>query len=143
MTEAISAVAPSPLSATPGVANSGTGSGSASNYDIRDFSAAMAKNGGGTNTNAVASEDNVQIKTVGQPSEGMRALLSAFDNLNGGAGKVNEIAERVAASGGDFKPSEILELTVATQEFAFQSQLTSNVANRTSDGVQQLFRQQS
>lgn len=28
-------------------------------------------------------------------------------------------------------------------KFLFQSQLTSNVANRTSDGVQQLFRQQS
>jgi hypothetical protein len=28
------------------------------------------------------------------------------------------------------------------QEFMFQAQLTSNIANRSADGVQQLFRQQ-
>jgi hypothetical protein len=34
-------------------------------------------------------------------------------------------------------------LTVRCQEFLFHSQLTANVANRTSDGLQQLFRQQA
>jgi len=34
-------------------------------------------------------------------------------------------------------------MTMQCHQFLFQSQLTSNVANRTSDGVQQLFRQQS
>ena len=39
-------------------------------------------------------------------------------------------------------PGEIIELTMRCQEFMFHCQLTSNIANRSSDGVQQLFRQQ-
>jgi len=35
-----------------------------------------------------------------------------------------------------------VSLTVQSQKFMFHSQLTANVANRTADGVQQLFRQQ-
>ncbi len=41
------------------------------------------------------------------------------------------------------RPSAMLEVTMACQQFMFKAQLTSNVANRTSDGIQQLFRQQS
>ena len=40
-------------------------------------------------------------------------------------------------------PGEMVMLTVRCQEFMFHCQLTSNIANRTSDGLQQLFRQQS
>ena len=40
-------------------------------------------------------------------------------------------------------PGEIMKLTVRCQEFMFHCQLTSNIANRTSDGLQQLFRQQA
>ena len=43
----------------------------------------------------------------------------------------------------EMTPSQMLEVTMQCHQFLFQSQLTSNVANRTSDGVQQLFRQQS
>jgi hypothetical protein len=34
-------------------------------------------------------------------------------------------------------------MMVTTQKFMFECQLTSSVANRTSDGIQELFRQQS
>ena len=34
-------------------------------------------------------------------------------------------------------------MTVKAHEFMFHCQLTANVANRTSDGLQQLFRQQA
>ena len=40
-------------------------------------------------------------------------------------------------------PGEVVMLTVRCQEFMFHCQLTSNIANRTSDGLQQLFRQQA
>ena len=40
-------------------------------------------------------------------------------------------------------PGEMVMLTVRAQEFLFHSQLTANIANRTSDGLQQLFRQQA
>ena len=51
--------------------------------------------------------------------------------------------EALAATNNDVKPSELLMLTMQTHEFMFECQLTSNVANRSSDGVQQLFKQQS
>src|SRR5882757_3840549 len=44
---------------------------------------------------------------------------------------------------GEFRPSDMLMMTLKAQEFLFHCELTSNVANRTSDGVQQLFREQS
>ena len=47
------------------------------------------------------------------------------------------------AAGRDMSPSEMVQLTVRCQEFMFHCQLTSNIANRTSDGLQQLFRQQA
>jgi hypothetical protein len=37
----------------------------------------------------------------------------------------------------------MIGLTVQCHEFMFNCQLTSNIANRTSDGLQQLFRQQA
>ena len=43
----------------------------------------------------------------------------------------------------DMKPSQLMMLTMRSHEFLFQCELVSNVANRSSDGVQQLFRQQS
>jgi hypothetical protein len=41
------------------------------------------------------------------------------------------------------KPSELMMLTMRSHEFLFHCELTANVANRSSDGMQQLFRQQS
>ena len=47
------------------------------------------------------------------------------------------------ASGSEMTPGEVVDLTMKCHEFMFHCQLTSNIANRTSDGIQQLFRQQS
>ena len=46
-------------------------------------------------------------------------------------------------AGTDLTPGEMVMLTVKCHEFMFHSQLTANVANRASDGLQQLFRQQA
>jgi hypothetical protein len=43
----------------------------------------------------------------------------------------------------EMSPGQIVTLTVRCQEFMFHCQLMSNIANRTADGLQQLFRQQS
>jgi hypothetical protein len=40
-------------------------------------------------------------------------------------------------------PADMLAMTTQAYEFLFHCELTSNVANRTSEGVQQLFQQQS
>ena len=43
----------------------------------------------------------------------------------------------------ELTPGQMMEMTMKCHQFLFQAELTSNVANRTSDGIQQLFRQQS
>lgn len=145
MTEAIesitAAVAQSAAAAAPA---GGNGPGVASNYDMRDFAAAMARNGGAASTApAVGVEAGASVQAGNKvEGEGMRTLFSVFDHLNGSADKVQGLA-KAFESGTDLSPSQIVRMTMASHEFMFQSQLTSNVANRTSDGVQQLFRQQS
>ena len=73
----------------------------------------------------------------------MRAMIEPLDYINKEATALIEYAESAVASGEELSPSEIVMLTAKSQEFMFHSQLTSNVANRTADGLQQLFRQQS
>lgn len=83
------------------------------------------------------------VTATAQPSEGMRAVLSTFDNLNNGAERINTLSKILTSRGGEMSPSEMLQATMECHQFLFKAELTSNVANRTSDGVQQLFKQQS
>jgi hypothetical protein len=76
---------------------------------------------------------------IGGPVKGM---FDALDQINLQARTVSDYAATAEASGGQLTPGEIIQLTMKCQEFMFQCQLTSNIANRSSDGVQQLFRQQ-
>jgi hypothetical protein len=69
-------------------------------------------------------------------------MFSALDQVNVQARSVSRYAETAEASGGQLTPGEIVQLTMKCSEFMFQAQLTSNIANRSSDGVQQLFKQQ-
>jgi hypothetical protein len=85
--------------------------------------------------NQIASGDTA----IGGPVKGM---FDALDQINLQARSVSDYAATAEASGGQLTPGEIIQLTMKCQEFMFQCQLTSNIANRSSDGVQQLFRQQ-
>ena len=76
-------------------------------------------------------------------SAGIKAVLNQFDSLNSQASQLGQMANAMRSSGQDLKPSQVIDLTMRCQEMVFQAELTSNVANRSSDGVQQLFRQQS
>ena len=76
-------------------------------------------------------------------SPAMKAMFTQLEKVNGEAKSVSDFATTAKAAGASMTPSEIVQLTVRCQEFMFHCQLTSNIANRTSDGVQQLFRQQS
>ena len=73
----------------------------------------------------------------------VKAVIEPLDYINKEASALIEYAENAVQSGDELSPSEIVILTAKSQEFMFHSQLTSNVANRTADGLQQLFRQQS
>lgn len=78
---------------------------------------------------------------VGMPKP-VGELFKALDSINVQARGVSDYASTAEASGGQLTPGEIVQLTMKCQEFMFQCQLTSNIANRSSDGVQQLFKQQ-
>jgi hypothetical protein len=72
-----------------------------------------------------------------------KQLMTPFEHINTEAAKISTQANAAQAAGRDMSPSEVVQLTMRCQEFMFHCQLTSNIANRTSDGLQQLFRQQA
>lgn len=78
-----------------------------------------------------------------QLSPAMKAMFGQLERVNGEAKNVGDYAKAAQASGSEMTPGEIVNLTMKCHEFMFHCQLTSNIANRTSDGIQQLFRQQS
>lgn len=110
--------------------------------DVRDFAQAMQRTGGASGPDASSAPQAVQDPAKAEPSEGARMMISAFDSLNSGAKNIEALSQAMSGTQ-NMTPSQVLEMTMKCHEFLFQSQLTSNVANRTSDGVQQLFRQQS
>ena len=71
------------------------------------------------------------------------SLIRPLNYIDGEAEALVEYARDAVASGKELTPSEIIMLTARSQEFMFHSQLTANIANRTAEGLQQLFRQQS
>ena len=83
------------------------------------------------------------VDSVEKPSKMAEAMFAPLDFINNEAKSLASYAENAIQSGNELTPSEIVTLTTRSQEFMFYSQLTSNVANRTADGLQQLFRQQS
>lgn len=106
--------------------------------DIAKFRETLAN---ATPTN-VAQAD--QVNPVPQElSAGIKAVLNQFDSLNAHASQLGQMADAMRTSGKDLQPGQIIDMTMRCQEMVFQAELTSNVANRSSDGVQQLFRQQS
>jgi len=140
MIEAIQVAAMDPaLSGQAGAQGSGPGGLShATPYDIRDFAAALERNGGVAPQQKAAP---VELAPAA-PSEGTRALIAAINNLNTGAENINRLSRSMSGNVAELTPGQMMEMTMKCHQFLFQAELTSNVANRTSDGIQQLFRQQ-
>ncbi|MET1755796.1 hypothetical protein ABVV53_10050 [Novosphingobium sp. RD2P27] len=82
------------------------------------------------------------VSPAGGVPPAIQTMLSTLDRVNGEAKGVTDYARTAEASGGELTPGEIVQLTMRCQEFMFHCQLTSNIANRSSDGIQQLFKQQ-
>lgn len=140
MIEAIQVAAMDPAQAAP-AASSSMQTPQASAYDVREFTAALERTGG-----AAAPQQNAAAPidlAPSQPGEGTRALIAAINNLNGGAENINAVSMSMSGNIADITPGQMMEMTMKCHQFLFQAELTSNVANRTSDGIQQLFRQQS
>ena len=93
--------------------------------------------------NSLERADAVQAPAKVEPSALTEALFAPLEYIDEEAGALVEYAQNAIASGNELSPSEVVMLTARSQEFMFHSQLTANVANRTAEGLQQLFRQQS
>jgi hypothetical protein len=106
----------------------------ASVYDVAHFNAAFAAAG----TPPPAAHT---MQVSGSEAQGFRNVMTAFENLNGHAESLG--AKALQMTHGQMRPSDMLMMTLKAQEFLFHCEMTSNVANRTSEGVQQLFREQS
>jgi len=117
----------SPGSAVPG--------GQASVFEIGHYEQAASK------TTDVTSQNQTVQGT--QESEGFQRAIELLDSLNGGMKSIGIEASAMAGSSSELTPGQMLNITVKAHQFLFKSELTANVANRTSEGIQQLFRQQS
>jgi len=132
----MSAIEPSSLAAAS--AFLGAGQGMPSDASGSSFALALAQayeNGSATST--------LMPQAVTAPNETMQALFKPLNHINEEAASLNQAAQTALAAGADLTPGEMVMLTVQCHEFLFHSQLTANIANRTSDGLQQLFRQQA
>jgi hypothetical protein len=141
MIEAIQVAAMDPaMAGQAGMQGAGSGGqAQATPYDIRDFAAALERTGGVGPQQQAAP---VELAAV-QPSEGTRVLIEAINNLNAGADNINALSQSMSGNIAELTPGQMMEMTMKCHQFLFQAEMTSNVANRTSDGIQQLFRQQS
>jgi hypothetical protein len=104
-----------------------------------------AEAGGPAAAKFQASMDKAGVQAPGGAGDvppAVQGLFKALDNINVQARSVADYASTAEASGGQLTPGEIVQLTMRCQQFMFECQLTSNIANRSSDGVQQLFKQQ-
>lgn len=115
----------------------------ASAVDVREFAQALERTGGASAPSPVQGGSEVQATTPAGESATAKMMVNAFDGLNGSAKRIESLSRAMSASATEMTPGQMLDMTMQCHQFLFQSQLTSNVANRTSDGVQQLFRQQS
>lgn len=100
--------------------------------DLGGFQDALAKVGA-----------RLEAQPIQAPGQAAQQLMRPFEHINTEAAQLSADAKASQAAGREMSPSEMVMLTVRCQEFMFHCQLTSNIANRTSDGLQQLFRQQS
>jgi hypothetical protein len=76
-------------------------------------------------------------------SEAAKVLFTPFEHINTEAARLSADAQAAKDSGQEMKPGEVVMLSARSMEFMFHCQLMSSIANKTSEGLQQLFRQQS
>jgi hypothetical protein len=129
----ISAVAahPASVAAMPGAS-------AATVFDVAHFDAAYA-----TVAHTPAQSAAQAPKVSASEADGFRSVMVMLQGLNGRAESIGTAASQSSTSQSRMTPADMLSMTTQAYEFLFHCELTSNVANRTSEGVQQLFQQQS
>lgn len=95
------------------------------------------------NQSLAGAGQRLEARAASAPNAALQAVFRPLEQINTEAAQLSQHAQAAMQAGTDLTPGEMVMLTVKCQEFMFHSQLTANVANRTSDGLQQLFRQQA
>ncbi len=121
--------------AAPATVQAGYG---ASLIDAAEFNQAL----GAASADAAPTAGPGQTGGLDAIKGAMKGMMDALESVNGEATQLGQAAGAAQARGSQLTPGEMVMLTMRCQEFMFHCQLTSNIANRTSDGLQQLFRQQ-
>lgn len=119
----------------------GSGSATTSGHDV-GYGGSLTSELGSFSQHLQQAEAATDASTSAATSPIARSLVEPLDRINHEAQSLVDYANQATADGNEMSASEIVMLTVRSQEFLFHAQLTANVANRTSDGLQQLFRQQ-
>jgi hypothetical protein len=127
----------SAAAAHPASAAAMPGASAATVFDVAHFDAAYA-------TPPTLAQSTAQVpKVSASETDGFRSVMVMLQGLNGRAESIGTAASQSMTSQSRMTPADMLAMTTHAYEFLFHCELTSNVANRTSEGVQQLFQQQS
>jgi hypothetical protein len=127
----------SAAAAQPASAAAMPGTSAATVFDVAHFDAAYA-------TAPTPAQSTAQApKVSASETDGFRSVMVMLQGLNGRAESIGTAASQNMTSQSRMTPADMLAMTTHAYEFLFHCELTSNVANRTSEGVQQLFQQQS
>jgi hypothetical protein len=98
---------------------------------------------GGFQQAMASASERLEAQPAFKPNEAAKVLFTPFEHINNEAAKITAEANAVKASGTEMKPSDMVMFTARSAEFMFHCQLMSSIASKTSDGLSQLFRQQS
>jgi hypothetical protein len=109
--------------------------------DVARFESYMA--GGSAAAPGIARTSSASpVGAAGLSSTALRDFIGPLDKINSSTERFVAASDRIAQDP-NVGPGAMLITMVNAQRFMLECQLTSSVANRASDGIQELFRQQS
>jgi hypothetical protein len=136
--EALAAIAPA--GATAGASPLATMPAGAafSLNDIARFESFMS----GGSRGAARTASTAPVGASAFDSAALRDFIGPLDKINSSTERFVAASEHISRDP-NVGPGAMLMTMVSVQRFMLECQLTSSVANRASDGIQELFRQQS
>jgi hypothetical protein len=147
MVDPISAIAASELAETAQTAPRFKVETAFSMGDVARFEASMSPGANTLQVGAIQFDGTAQAVTpasIADPGDNaaLRAVFDPLDKINNMSENFLSNVEALSAKS-EISPGEMLMSMVNVQKFMLQCQAASSVANRTSDGIQELFKQQS